>query len=79
LAIPEIFHTQTKKNPQTNGAKSRTFRSSLLAVRTLCPKHSVGLENVWVEYQPVYMYPSKRTGAQKRDRMLNRQATKDRQ
>jgi len=27
-AVPEIFHTQTK-NPQTDGAKNRTFRSSL--------------------------------------------------
>jgi len=30
-AVPEIFHTQTK-NPQTDGAKNRTFRSSLRAV-----------------------------------------------
>ena len=30
---PEIFHTQTKK-PQSDGAKTRTFRSSVHAVKT---------------------------------------------
>ena len=29
-AVPDIFHTQ---KPQTDGAKNRTFRSLLLAVR----------------------------------------------
>jgi len=31
-AVPEIFHTQQKT--QTDGAKNRTFRSSLRAVKT---------------------------------------------
>jgi len=30
--VPEIFHTQTKK-PQIDGAKNRTFRSLLHAVK----------------------------------------------
>jgi len=33
-AVPEIFHTQTKKT-KTDGAKNRTFRSSLRAVKML--------------------------------------------
>ena len=31
-AVPETFHIQTKT--QTDGAKNRTFRSSLCAVKT---------------------------------------------
>jgi len=31
-AVPEIFHTQTKKTPQTHSVKNRIFRSSLHAV-----------------------------------------------
>jgi len=34
---PETFHTQTKK-PQTDGAKDRTFGSSLRAVKKLKTK-----------------------------------------
>jgi len=33
-AIPEIFHTQAKK-PQTDGAKNRTFHSSLHVVKSI--------------------------------------------
>ena len=33
-AVPEIFHTQ---KTQTDGAKNRTFRSSLRAVKMLVP------------------------------------------
>ena len=33
-AVPEIFHTQPKK-AQTDGAKNRTFRSSVRAVKML--------------------------------------------
>jgi len=33
-AVPEIFHAQIK-HPENDGAKSRTFRSSLRAVKTV--------------------------------------------
>jgi len=54
-AIPEIFHSQSKK-PQTDGAKNRTFRSSLRAAKIGDRYRSYRQENTLANFRPHRSY-----------------------